>query len=144
MRADTAKAREILMSGGHTCVFCRGDEIISSDEKGLRPLLARLDSRESLHGLCAADKVVGKAPAMLYALLDVTEVYAPVMSREAARVFDERGIAHECDLLTDGIFNADKSDSCPMELAVRDAETPEDGLRQIKAAIADMRRNRKN
>lgn len=140
MKADTEKARAKLAEGGLTCVFCRGEELITSEEKGLRPLLARINGGASLDGMCAADKVVGKAPALLYVLLGVSEVYAPVMSRAAAEVFERYNIPHGCGTVVDEILNADRSGLCPMERAVKSVETPEEGLARIKETIIAMRR----
>lgn len=44
MEADTQKAKEYLEKHGLTCVLCRGEELVTSDRRGVQPLLELLDS----------------------------------------------------------------------------------------------------
>ena len=138
MTDNAKKAKEALENGGCTCVFCSGSSLISSTERGLRPLLARLNAGESLQGFAAADKVVGKAPAMLYVLLKPESVYAPVMSRAALQLLQQNGIEAAYGQLTDGILNRAGTGSCPMEAAVQGIDAPEKALEAIRQAIARM------
>lgn len=138
MTDNAKKAKEALENGSYTCVFCSGSSLISSTERGLRPLLARLNAGESLQGFAAADKVVGKAPAMLYVLLKPESVYAPVMSRAALQLLQQNGIEAAYGQLTDGILNRAGTGSCPMEAAVQGIDVPEKALGAIRQAIARM------
>lgn len=138
MTRNAQKAREVFSSGSYTCVFCSGSSVLTSTERGLRPLLALLDQGKTLHGYAAADKVVGKAPAMLYVLLGAESVYAPVMSRAALQVLQQNGIEASFDVLTDGIQNRTGTGSCPMEAAVQQAETPQAALQAVRQAVAAM------
>lgn len=86
-------------------------------------------------GYCAADRVVGRAAAMLFVKAGVRAVFADVMSVGAERLLKAHGIETGCDTLADGILNRDKTGPCPMESAVRDTENIDDGaLRIIKKA----------
>lgn len=61
--------------------------MLTSTERGVKPLLQWLDGENSVKGFSAVDKVVGRAAAFLYVLLEVKEVYAGVMSEGAAHYF---------------------------------------------------------
>ena len=71
---DLERAREIFDSGDYTCVLCKGEVTLTSTERGVKPLLNWLDGENVLKGFSAADKVVGRAAAFLYILMEVKEV----------------------------------------------------------------------
>ena len=51
---------------GHTLCLVRGEEILMRDERGIAPMMALLAEGKDLTGFSAADRVVGKAAAMLF------------------------------------------------------------------------------
>ena len=124
MSKDLAQARAILAEGGYTCVFCRGAEVYTSRERGVAPLLDMLDAGRDMHGFAAADKVVGKAAAFLYALLGGKEVYAGILSEGAQQVLQAHKIPAEYGELTAAIRNRANTGFCPMEEAVAAIEEP--------------------
>lgn len=81
MNQAMKKAKETFAQGNYTCVWCRDDELLTSKEAGLRPLLTRIREGKDLSGFYAADKIVGRAAALLYVKLGAAGVYASVMSR---------------------------------------------------------------
>ena len=68
---DIEHAKQLLTDARYTCVICRGDDIHTSEKRGVAPLIELLDSRIDVRGYSAADKAVGKAAAMLFVLLGV-------------------------------------------------------------------------
>ena len=138
MNGNTAKAREILEAQGFTCVVCREDMVFTATERGVKPLLNWLDAGMDLAGFSAADKVVGRATAFLYCLLQVSEVYANVMSRPALQVLQEHGIRAEAGMLTDGIINRKGTGPCPFEAAVLEITEPEAALAAIRQKLRTM------
>ena len=138
MKPDTEKALAALRQGGYTCVVCCSDTFHTATVRGVRPLLDWLDSDISLSGFCAADKVVGRAAAFLYCLLDVSEVYAHVMSRPAAEVLLAHGISVCADTFTDGIINRKGTGPCPFEAAVMDITDPDAALLTIRNKLSSI------
>ena len=143
MKDKTKKAKELLENGGWTCVLCgENGEILTSKERGVKPLLEWLKEKEengkSFQNFSAADKVAGKAAASLYAGLGVEEVYAQVMSISARRTLERYGIAHAFGVETEGILNRKKSGSCPMETAVKNADSWEEARSCILDVIRKM------
>ena len=65
MNQAMKKAKETFAQGNYTCVWCRDDELLTSKEAGLRPLLTRIREGKDLNGFYAADKIVGRAAAFL-------------------------------------------------------------------------------
>ena len=138
MNKDIEKAKELLNSGDFTCVLCKGETVLDSKEKGVKPLLQWLSAGEELTGFCAADKIAGKAAALLYVKLGVSAVYAQVMSKSALAVFEKHGIHAEYDTLADTIVNRFNTGICPMEQAVFDISDPDEAITAIKNRIAEL------
>lgn len=134
---DITSARESL--SGHSVVLCRGAERIISDERGVKPLVELLDSGTDCRGFSAADKIVGKAAAMLFSLLGVSGVYAAVMSEAGKAYLDSKGIRSEYGMLVPGIINHAGTGRCPMEQAVSETDDAREGFARIKERIAQLR-----
>ena len=127
---DITSARESL--SGHSVVLCRGAERMISDERGVKPLVALLDSGADCRGFSAADKIVGKAAAMLFSLLGVSGVYAAVMSEAGKAYLDSKGIKSEYGVLVPEIINRAGTGRCPMEQAVSETDDAREGFARIK------------
>lgn len=140
MNENTQKAKNLLLAGNDTCVLCKGDSsVITSADRGVKPLLAFLDSNTDFKGFSAADRVVGKAAAFLYVLLGVSEVYAPVMSEPAVRVLEENGILAYKDIQPQTIRNRADTGPCPMESAVWEIDDPREALCVIRKRLTELR-----
>ncbi len=118
---DIEKAKNIYSDGGFSCVMCRGEDVITSTESGIKPLMKLCKGEASLCGFSAADKIVGKAAAFLYAKMGVTAVYADVLSVAGESVLKKYGIAYSYNILTEKIINRLGTGICPMESAVESA-----------------------
>ena len=136
---DLEKAKEILVTGGYTCVLCRAEQIITSNQRGVAPLMELWEQHRDVSGFSAADKVVGKATALLYCLLGVRAVYGAVMSRPALTVLEANGIATGYEQLVDAIRNRTDTGFCPMETATRDIHDPKDAPQAIRKALASLK-----
>lgn len=119
---DIEKARKVFSSGKYTCVLCSGDNIVCSTETGITPLIRWLNENLVFPGYSAADKIVGKAAAFLYVLLGIKEIFAPVMSTSAMKVFSHFGIKFSCISSVNAIINRTGSGSCPMDEAVKNLQ----------------------
>ena len=116
--------RAINNLGEHSVCLCKGESIIFSDKRGVLPLVGFISAGVDLSGFSAADKVVGKAAAMLFIKAGVTSVYAKTLSQSAEAVFKRYGVKYSYNELTDKIINRDGTDICPMEKAVADIGDP--------------------
>lgn len=136
---DLEKARSLLASQDYTCAVCRGDITYATHERGVKPLLAWLDSRADLKNASAADRVVGRGAAFLYCLLGVKEVHARVMSRPATEVLADHGITALADTFVDGIINRKGTGPCPFEEAVMTITDPREALTAIRKKMEEMK-----
>ena len=140
MKADLTKAIGILNEGSYTCVLCKENKIYTSTERGVKSLLDWHDSGVDFSGFCAADKVVGKAAAFLYVLLDVKEVYAYVMSAAAIDTLTKNNIQIQYDRSVEKIINRSGTGYCPMEEAVWEIDVPEQAKKAIKNKLLQIKR----
>ena len=115
-----------------------GREIVTSRERGVRPLVELIKSGKDYSGYFAADKTIGKAAALLYAKLGVTRVYAFVMSEGGAEVCKRFGIFAEYATLTDKIINRKGDDICPMEKTVMNIDDPDAAFVAICKKLAEL------
>ena len=120
---------------GCTCVLCRDDRLVSSYRRGVAPLLELLDSGEDFSGFSAADKVVGKATALLYRLLGVNALYAGVISQAALDVLEGSGIALQWQEKVPYIINRAGDGQCPMEAATAQIDDPRAALEAIRQTL---------
>ena len=122
---DLDLARALLIANRDaTLVAVRGDEIHVCHERGVKPLLKLIKEGRSLRGFAVADKVVGKAPALLYAVLGPEAVFSPVMSWTGRAVLLASGIATSYDTLVRHIQNRAKTGQCPMDSSVTNVWEP--------------------
>jgi hypothetical protein len=134
---DLERAKNLL-TGECTCALCLGDCTYLSTERGVKPLVAWLESCIDFQGFCAADKVVGKATAFLYVLLGVKSVYAKVISKDGLRVLQKHGIAVEKDTIVEYIINRKGDGRCPFEECVLCVEDEKTALREIGRKMQEM------
>lgn len=132
------RASALLEKDKLTFAAVNGDDIITSSDRGVKPLLSLIDSGRTLSGYSAADKVVGNGAAYLYVLLRVKSVYTYVISRSALETFAKYGIDVSYNTLTDAIRNRSGDGLCPMESAVAAAEGPEAALRLIRNKLKEL------
>ena len=137
--SDLEKAKQLLAESGHACVLCRGEEVITEDGRSVSSLLRLLSAGRDLSGFSIADKVIGKAAALLLVKAGIREAYAPVMSREGFRVLQEHRIPAAYDQEVEMIENRDHTDMCPMEKAVQNTEDPEQAFDELTQAAQRMR-----
>lgn len=119
--SDIERAKELL-TGSATCVLVRDETVYISGKSGIAPMLDYLGAGVPLKGFSAADRIVGKAAAMLFVRAGITNVYGEVMSRGGAEYLDAHGVGHSCGTLTDVIINRLGTGMCPMEQTVRDTD----------------------
>ncbi|MGE5474672.1 MAG: DUF1893 domain-containing protein [Ignavibacteriales bacterium] len=136
------QAQKLFLSGGYTCVLCKDDITHTSTLSGITPMVEFITAGIDLNGFSAADKIVGKAAAMLFVLAGVKEIYASVMSEQALKVFLKYGVQYSYDTLTQTIVNHAGTGLCPMEQTVKDIENPSDAFEAIKHTLDFL--NKKN
>ncbi len=132
------KAKELLLSGGYTCVISGNKTCYTSMLRGVKPLVQWLNEEIDVNGCCAADKVIGKATAFLYVLLGVTSVYAHVISKPALHVLQQHGVHIRYSTLVENIINRKGDGICPFEATVIDINDPQTAYEAILKKMTEM------
>ena len=135
MDKDFQKAKEEYNKGQYTLVICKDADIVTSDITGIKPLINLIEEKKEYKGYSAADKIVGRAAAFLYTLLEVKNIYGEIMSKGATEILKNAKINFEYKTLTDFIENRKKDGMCPMDEAVKNINDPKEAYKAIKEKI---------
>jgi len=127
------KAKKLLKENKYTFVAISADEIYTSQKRGVAPILDKIDENpDFFKGAVIADKVIGKAAAMLLVRYGVSEIFAVLTSEKAIEYIKNKPVKLTYDNKTGYIINRDKTDMCPMEKAVFDTDDEALGEKLIK------------
>ena len=135
---EILKAKALLV-GETRCAVVKGDMIYASDRRGIAPLLELYDRGEDWNGCVAADRIIGKAAALIYAKLGAAELFAAVLSRSAIDVLNRFDIRFSYGVLSDRIINRKGDGICPMEQTVMDIDDPDEAIKALKRTVAALR-----
>lgn len=140
MKNRLRQAKEKLIGEGLSCVIMiDGNSPICSGAIGIKPLMQELRrDRQAFAGGVIADKVVGKAAALLAVLGGAEAVYGCVMSRTAVEVLTNHHIYYEYDSSVPFIENRTRTGKCPMEAAVWEIEEPALAFDVLEETIAQL------
>ena len=132
MSLNTAKA--LLKTENFTLVVISSDKgVFTSSDRGVKPLLHLLENeKDFLKGASVADKVIGKAAALLMVLGGIKEVHTNVISDPAVEVFEKHNITFFFDKKVERIINRKGDGLCPMETLCIDVEEPSEAFEKIK------------
>lgn len=110
-----------------------------SEKRGVAPILEKIDSDpEFFVGADVADRVIGKAAAMLLEKYGAAEIYARVTSDYAIAYLKDKNVNFAYDKRVEYIINRAGTDMCPMEKSVLNVDNAEDGERLIRNKIKSM------
>lgn len=93
-----------------------GKVIFSSSDKGIMPLYTAIkEQKNELVGSSVADRVTGKAAAMLCVYAGIKQLKTKLISDNAVNVLKETNILFEYGERAPYIKNRDKTGMCPVE-----------------------------
>lgn len=136
---DLAVAKNALLN--HTLALAKDGEIITSDKRGVAPMVDFLREGKELSGFSAADKVVGKAAAMLFIKAGIKKLYAETVSKSAKELLESFDVGLSFKTLVPYIINRDKTGMCPMESTVLSVFDVDAGVELIFEKLDKMRGN---
>ncbi len=130
------KLKNLLLAQEHSCVFGDEETYFYSDLKGIKPLMQFI--QEGKKGYYVADKIVGKAAAYLFILLEVKAIYADTISVAGLKVLEDNNIPVYYRQLVEYIINRTGDDMCPMEKTVKDIDDPKLAHQALAEKINEM------
>lgn len=130
---------EILHSSACSCVVRNMGRVERYYNRGVKDLytLYTADS-QLLSGADVADKVVGRAAALIMILGGVSRVYADTVSQLALELFAQNNVEISYNQVVPHIINRAKTDLCPLERATKDLESLEEIFAAIEAFVSSL------
>ena len=133
---DALEKRELTLA-----IVKEGKILFTSIDKGIKPMYtAVLELKGELKGATIADRVIGRAAAILCKGAGIKELYTRLISQEAVKVFDDSNIKFFYDESTPYIKNRDKTDMCPVENLSQNIDDPEDLIQKISEFLDSMKK----
>ena len=142
MIKDLERAREILKEEKWSLVIVKNGEVIfSSSSSGINSILQAIeDFGDRISGASVADKVVGKAAALLFAYSRIKGAYAVILSIEGLNTLRENRILVDYESLVPRILDKSGKDICPFEKIVLEVESPSQAYKELKRAAKEIMR----
>ena len=130
------KEARLALKGAARCVVYNESGIHTSSERGVAPMLLWLEEDpEFLRGASVADKIVGRAAAMIMVYAGVKEVFASVISNGAIDLFREYGIEYSYSMTAIAISNRRGDGICPMERLVAPIKDPKTAYETLRNKV---------
>jgi hypothetical protein len=132
---DLGIARNRLGEKGLTLSIVKDKQIVfETGSRGISGFLRAIEELgERLEGASVADKIVGKAVALLFLYAGIEAVYASVMSREARELFKKKSIRVEWGELVVHILGNCTPATCPFERLAAGITDPAEAYKKLKA-----------
>lgn len=117
-----------------SCIIISEDKniIFESNEKGIKPLVA---SVSLIKGAAVADKIIGKAAALVCVFGGAKAVFGHIMSESAQAVLKENNIDFAFNKSVDYIINRLGTDMCPMEKLVMQVNSPIEAFKILSEKV---------
>jgi len=114
---DVNIAKELLEKEQLALAIVKNGEIIfTSRDRGIKPLYTAVEElKDELKGSSIADRVTGKAAAMLCEYAGIKELHTNLISENAIKVMDTTTILYYYDESSPYIKNRDETGMCPVE-----------------------------
>ncbi len=138
---DLELAKELFQANSYTFVIVRDAQVIATGTRdGVGELLeAVAQFGELLQGAALADKVVGKAVALIAVHAGIAKIYTPLGSQAAQNVLREYGVLFETERLVPLIRNKRNDGACPLEQLTMPLNEPLAAVNALRAFVAERK-----
>ena len=130
---DVAKKR--LYTENLTLVIVKDSKILfETNSPNISGFLTAIDELNmSLGNASVADRVVGKAVALLFVYSKISHAYAEFLSQKAKIVLQRNGIFFEYKTIIKNVLDSTQKDICPFEKVALGITQPEEAYKTFKA-----------
>ncbi|NLT39306.1 MAG: DUF1893 domain-containing protein [Clostridiales bacterium] len=139
---DSARlsAIELIKNGEASCVLIKDGSVAKTyQQRGISPVI-ELFEKGLLSGGFVADKIIGRAAAMILVLGGAAGCYGEVISGAALDYLCDKGLQVSYGSVVERIMNRTGDGMCPMEASVRDIDDPQQALAALKNKLAELMR----
>lgn len=137
---DINIAKTHLQNNNLSMVIVKDRNILEeSSARGIKPIFEVYTNRkDNLKDSFIADKVIGKAAAMILANAGIKMLYTDLISHKAIEVLDKYKIEYEFAKKVPVILNRDGSDMCPIEKLSSNTDNVEDLIEMIRIFLNNI------
>ncbi|SES94910.1 DUF1893 domain-containing protein [Anaerobranca gottschalkii] len=130
---DLQLAKKEFEKGEYSLILVKNGEVVgTSKEKGVKGILEfYLNHKELLEGAAVADKLVGRAVAMICQQGKVKGLYTPLLSEGGEEILRQGNIPYQADRIVKAIKNRDNTDLCPIEKLTLGVKDSRQGINKI-------------
>jgi hypothetical protein len=129
---DIAK-NELYEENLTLAIVKNGEVLYETKSKRISGFLDAIENLGAkLEGASLADRVAGKAIALLCVYAKIKEVYAAVFSRKAQTVLKQHQIVYHWKELVDNVLDANKTGVCPFEKAAANISNPQEAYKTFQ------------
>lgn len=122
---DLNKARKVLEESSASLVVVHDHQTWQRFGRGIKPLYELLTEEGlRLKDGALADKVMGKAAALLILHAGIKSAYAKVISKPAYELLVDNNVLVTYDVIVEHILNRAQTGFCPMELLTSNITLP--------------------
>jgi hypothetical protein len=131
---DLEVAKQRLRDKKLNLVFVKKSKpIFETSREGLGGFLQAIEELNgNLFGSSVADKIIGRAAALLCAHSNIKTAFAVTLSQSALEILNNYNIYYEFETLVPTILNLRKTDKCPFEKLVENIHNPKKAHEKIK------------
>jgi hypothetical protein len=130
-----AKERLLAEKSLTLSIVNNGQVIFETASHGISGFLEAIEKfgERGLEGASVADRITGKAIALLCIYSKVKAVYAVILSKGAKDLFEKHAVHHEWSNLVEKILDIDKAEVCPFEKLAAKISNPKEAYKMLKA-----------
>jgi hypothetical protein len=115
------------------CITKNGETIFETTSHGISGFLMAIQTLENkLEGAYVADRVVGKAIALLCVYAKIKGVHASTISKKAKQLLEENTVHVEWENLVENVLDPNKTTTCPFEKLAAKTSDPEEAYSKLK------------
>lgn len=131
---DLQIAKDGLYEKGLTLSIVKNTEtLFESNSPGISGFLEAIEQLQSkLENASVADRVAGKAIALLCVYARVKAIYAKILSKKGKAVLQRYAVYHEHDSLVEAILDVGRLKSCPFEELAGTISDPYEAYKRLK------------
>ena len=133
--SDIDIARKDVKERGFGLSIVRGGTpLLRSRTPGISALVAAIDrDLLSLKGASVADRVLGRAAAMLFLYAGIRSIFGSTASNDAVALLKKSEVSFEYETAVPKILNKYKTSICPFEQEVLGVEDPKEAFKRLRA-----------
>jgi hypothetical protein len=135
MPTDLNLAKNRLLQKDLSLVIVKDAKVLFETEShGIGDLVKAIEKlRDDMKGTSVADRIVGRAAALLFVFSGVAAVFAVTASEGGIEILKKNSVFYEHENRVTNVLNLKRTDVCPFEKLVAKLSSPEKAYEMLRA-----------